>query len=145
MSTVPIAILSGAAVAALITGIVNLVLWKWNRRAKLEDDKTDRSDELDDIKNSLNRIFQSLDQLSDQQDNLYKRVTESEDLSKHLFRILYSAHIREIADKALKNGEISLRDKQTLHELHAAYHDDCNGNGFFKELIEDCDDLDVIP
>ena len=145
MEPIVVAILSGTAVAAIVTGIINLIIWRWDRKAKLEDDGNERNRQIQGIQDSLLSIAEAIDELSERQSEMSDKISESEDKNMKMFKILYSAQIREIADKALKAGEITLREKQTLHELHEAYHNECEGNGFFDELLADCDELTVIP
>ena len=51
--------------------------------------------------------------------------------------------IRYLGGKYIQTGEISLEEKETLHEMHAAYRA-LGGNGHLDTVMEEVDKLRVV-
>lgn len=108
-----LAFAAGAAGAALIKGIFDLLHWGLNRKAKKADAKEER-EQLDskELMRRMDVLF-----LADR-------------------TILYD-RIKHLGKSYLARGWITVEELEDLKNMHKVYHDPdkLNGNGFLDELM----------
>ena len=117
-------LLTGAASAAIIKLLDNLLIWLLNRRVA----KMDRSEER-----------AAAAQLSEDK---WKTDTErSVQELKDGLRIIMLDRIRYLGYAYLKDGEIDYDDRKYLNEMHGVYHNSLGGNGDLDMLMQSVNDL----
>lgn len=117
-------LLTGAAAAAFIKLIDNVILWHLNRKASKED-KADEKAEA-----------------AKKGEEKWKKDTEdSINGLKDGLRIIMLDRIRWLGQRYLKEGEIDFDDRRYLNEMHQVYHGSLGGNGDLNSLMEDVNDL----
>lgn len=117
-------LLTGAAAAAVIKLIDNLIIWWLNRHAS----KADKSDALkqksyDDEKEWKKRTDEMIDNLT-----VGVRVILMD-------RILY------LGQRYIQDGEVDFDDRRLLHEMHNVYHTKLGGNGDLDALMDGVNNL----
>lgn len=68
--------------------------------------------------------------------NLVKALVESQ-------KVMMVDRIRYLGGHYIQTGEISLEEKETLHEMHKAYRA-LGGNGHLDTVMEEVDKLQVV-
>jgi len=117
-------LLTGAAAAAFIKLIDNVIIWYLNRKASKED-KADEKAEA-----------------AKKDEEKWKKDTEdSINGLKDGLRIIMLDRIRLLGQRYLKDGEIDFDDRRYLNEMHQVYHGSLGGNGDLNSLMEDVNDL----
>ena len=117
-------LLTGAAAAAFIKLIDNVIIWHLNRKASKED-KADEKAEA-----------------AKKDEEKWKKDTEdSINGLKDGLRIIMLDRIRFLGQRYLKEGEIDFDDRRYLNEMHQVYHGSLGGNGDLNSLMEDVNDL----
>ena len=117
-------LLTGAAAAAFIKLIDNVIIWHLNRKASKED-KADEKAEA-----------------AKKDEEKWKKDTEdSINGLKDGLRIIMLDRIRSLGQRYLKDGEIDFDDRRYLNEMHQVYHGSLGGNGDLNSLMEDVNDL----
>ena len=61
-------------------------------------------------------------------------------LKEGVMYILYD-RIRYIAEKHIRDEEITFEDRRMLHKMHGVYHNRLGGNGDLDQLMADVDEL----
>lgn len=117
-------LLTGAASAAFIKLVDNVIQWKLARKAKKEDKAEEQAESNE--KAEWERIKSIEADL--------KSVIEGQ-------RYILLDRIRYLGLAYLKNGEISFDDRRLLHQMHSVYHDALHGNGDLDELMSEVDEL----
>lgn len=119
-------LLTGAAAAAIIKLLDNLLLWLLNRRAA----KADKSEE---------RAI-----AAQQTEDKWKADTEaSVNELKDALRIIMVDRIRHLGHRYLKDGEIDYDDRKYLNEMHAVYRS-LGGDGDLDLLMANVNDLPLV-
>ena len=117
-------LLTGAAAAAFIKLIDNVIIWHLNRKASKED-KADEKAEA-----------------AKKDEEKWKKDTEdSINGLKDGLRIIMLDRIRFLGQRYLKEGEIDFDDRRYLNEMNQVYHGSLGGNGDLNSLMEDVNDL----
>lgn len=112
--------------AGLVVIIQKILERKWAK-----DDRNEaKEDKLDKLEKKLEEMDQKLQELSDDVGHV-----------KNADRAILSDRIKWLGTKYLEAAEIDFEDRRILNQLHDAYHNDCNGNGDFKNLMEDVNEL----
>lgn len=116
-------LLTGAAGAAIIKLIDNVIQWKLARKAKLEDKADDDEAKYkEDTRLWREEIEKKIQALSTgQMVSLLDRI-----------QYLSRAYIRD--------GEVDFDDRHRLHQMHDAYHA-LGGNGDLNALMQEVDEL----
>ena len=117
-------LLTGAASAAFIKLVDNVIQWKLARKTKKED-KAEEQAESDEQaeKERLKGIKADL-----------KAVMEGQ-------RYILLDRIRYLGLAYLQKGEIPFDDRRLLHQMHSVYHGLLHGNGDLDELMSEVDEL----
>lgn len=145
--TIVTCFLSGAAAAALITGVKEIILWKLNRNAAVEDREEAREELEEDTATALEHHIDDANHKNEEILEMLKELKES--LETHISsdiiieRALYKQTIRNLCIEYINAGEIDIDDKKILIELHDVYHNELNGNGYFTELMKTVNKLPV--
>ena len=136
--TIIVCILSSTVAATIVTSIKELILWRLNRKAKIEDNSQENQNaELKQI-------------LSDHQESLEKLVKSIEDLEKKLSlslendKIILKDKIKYLILKYADVGEITLDEKQAINHMWHIYHFDLNGNGDLDDLMEMLESIKIV-
>ena len=115
---IALAALTGGVAVALINGIINLVMWLLNRRAKKKDDGTEDA-------------YSRLKTIEDKVDDLAKAAKYS------IFD-----RIRYLGQCYIDDGEIDFDDRRILNDMYKVYHcPTLKGNGDLKVLMEAVNNL----
>lgn len=116
-----LAILGGAAGAALVSGVFGVIMWKLNRKAAKED----RADERSTINCAARG--QEIEKLQTTVDVLILADRT----------ILYD-RIKHLGKSYIAQGYVILEDLEDLDRMHKVYHDPdkLNGNGFLDDLMK---------
>ena len=122
-----IGIFGGGAVGAGIMTIIQMCLKrKWAKEDKAEE-KTDKITEMNT----------RLDTISDQLKTAIDDIAHVKSANKAILE----DRIKWLGEKYLSEKEIDFDNRRILHNLHSAYHYDCNGNGDYDCLMRDVDEL----
>ena len=138
LETIIVCILSSTVAATIVTAIKELILWRLNRKAKIEDNSQESQHaELKQI-------------LSDHQESLEKLVKSIEDLEKKLSlslendKIILKDKIKYLILKYADVGEITLDEKQAINHMWHIYHFDLKGNGDLDDLMEMLESIKIV-
>ena len=138
LETIIVCILSSTVAATIVTSIKELILWRLNRKAKIEDNSQEsQNSELKQI-------------LSDHQESLEKLVKSIEDLEKKLSlslendKIILKDKIKYLILKYADVGEITLDEKQAINHMWHIYHFDLHGNGDLDDLMEMLESIKIV-
>lgn len=138
LETIIVCILSSTVAATIVTSIKELILWRLNRKAKIEDNSQE----------SQNAELKQI--LSDHQASLEKLVTSIEDLEKKLSlslendKIILKDKIKYLILKYADVGEITLDEKQAINHMWHIYHFDLHGNGDLDDLMEMLESIKIV-
>lgn len=138
LETIIVCILSSTVAATIVTSIKELILWRLNRKAKIEDNSQE----------SQNAELKQI--LSDHQESLEKLVKSIEDLEKKLSlslendKIILKDKIKYLILKYADVGEITLEEKQAINHMWHIYHFDLHGNGDLDDLMEMLESIKIV-
>ena len=118
MSDVLVCVLTGGVAAAGIKLIESVIVWRLNRKAKKEDDNTQKEKEQ-----------------RKQDDAEYEELVSTVENLKTANRLLMYDRIKHLCRTYLKAGEIDFNDLEDLVEMHDCYHNSLGGNGKLNELM----------
>lgn len=116
-------LLTGAAGAALIKLIDNIIQWRLNRKAQQEDKEAEKQEEAAEVTNEW-----------------MQHTTETISLLAEGQKCIMLDRIQYLCRAYLKDGEVDYDDRRRLHLMHDAYHD-LRGNGDLNVLMSEVDDL----
>lgn len=131
-------ILSSTLAATIVTSIKELVLWKLNRKAKVEDDTNE--DQHLELKEILSEHQESLEKVVDSVSELEKKLS----LSLENDKIILRDKIKYLVLKYVDIGEITLGEKQAIHHMWNIYHYDLGGNGDLDDFMEMLEGIPVV-
>lgn len=116
-------LLTGAAGAAIIKLIDNIIQWKLARKAKQEDRADDNMTKYrEDTRLWRADVEKKIQALSTAQ------------MVSLLDRIQY------LCKSYIRDGEVDFDDRHRLHQMHEAYHA-LGGNGDLNSLMQEVDEL----
>ena len=111
-------------------GLMVLIQKMFERKWAKADRNEAKEDKLDNLEKKLEEMNKKLQELSNDVGHL-----------KSAEKASLSDRIKWLGTRYLADGEIEFEDRQILHQLHDAYHNDCGGNGDYKCLMEAIDEL----
>ena len=117
-------LLTGAASAAFIKLVDNVIQWKLARKVKKEDKAEERQENVC----RTNQL--KIDKL---EETVQATITGQ--------RYILLDRLRYIGLAYLQKGEISFDERRLLHQMHSVYHDTLHGNGDLDELMSEVDEL----
>lgn len=126
MNDVLVCVLTGGVAAAGIKLIESLIVWRLNRKAKKEDDNTQKETEK-----------------KKHDEAEYEELVSTVEHLKTADRLLMYDRIKHLCRSYLRAGEIDLNDLEDLVEMHDCYHNDLGGNGKLNELMGLVKDLPI--
>lgn len=138
LETIIVCILSSTLAATIVTSIKELILWRLNRKAKIEDNSQESQN------SELKKI------LSDHQKSLEKLVESIVDLEKKLSlslendKIILKDKIKYLVLKYVDVGEITLDEKQAINHMWSIYHYDLKGNGDLDDFMEMLEEIKIV-
>lgn len=138
LENIIVCILSSTLAATVVTSIKELILWRLNRKAKIED-KSQKSQNSE-----LKKI------LSDHQESLEKLVNSISDLEKKLSlslendKIILKDKIKYLVLKYVEVGEITLDEKQAINHMWSIYHYDLKGNGDLDDFMGMLEEIKIV-
>lgn len=130
-------ILSSSVAVALVTAIKELVIWKLNRKAKIDDRKVEEEDTLTNLSTQIDTHQKSIDELVSILNNLETKM----DVSSNGMRVILKDRIKYIALGYIHREKISLEDKKNLKEMWQIYHFDLKGNGDLDDIMSLVEEL----
>ena len=138
--TIIVCILSSTLAATIVTSIKELVIWKLNRKAKLEDDGNAQEDTNEELKRILNDHQECLEKVAKSIEDLEKKLS----LSLENDKIILRDKIKYLILKYAELGEITLDEKQAINHMWHIYHFDLNGNGDLDDFMEILEEIKVV-
>ena len=142
MSTVAVIVtcaLSSSVVAAIVTSIKEVVLWKFNRKAKLDDDKVEKAEEDKDTNALLNKLGKRLKTIEE-------KIVSLEELLEHIKesdRLLMQDKIKTLILQYIEIGEVTYDERAFIHKMWNSYHYGLDGNGDLDDLMTIFDELPI--
>lgn len=125
-------LLSSALGVALVTAIKEIIIWKLNRKAKV-DDKKDSNDEIHQkLKQGIDEGYNKLDKLNKRMDKfsgVSQETQEQIDAIAQGTKLLLQVQILSLAMKYIDVGEITHEQRKLIHAMWDVYHHGLNGNG----------------
>lgn len=119
-------LLTGAAAAAVIKLIDNLLQWMLQRKAAKEDRAENKAEkEKKTEKDYLERLDKKIDGLT---------VGE---------RIILLDRIQYLGQEYIKDGSVDFDDRRRLNEMHSVYHNTLGGNGDLDVLMREVNCLPI--
>ena len=106
------AILGGSAVVALIEGIIGIIRWRLERKAKKSD------------------------ALEAEMEEWQKRMEANNAIQNEALKFILYDRIRFLGQAYIAAGEIDFDDRRILNSMHSVYHNGLNGNGDLDELMK---------
>lgn len=128
-------LLTGAAAAAVIKLIDNVVQWRLNRKAQKEDRAEAKKEKAAEKAEEKQELVCQANQL---------RIDELEDTVNAIAtgqRFILLDRIRYLGLSYISKGEISFDERRLLHQMHGVYHHELKGNGDLDELMSEVDEL----
>lgn len=118
--TILTAVLTGGFLVSLVNLVRDIIMWKKNRKATLEDREDQQYGErLKVVEEQVAKLIQS------QKYMLYDRI-------------------RYVGQSYIKDGEIDFDDRRILSEMHYVYHNILGGNGDLDTLMKEVNSLPLI-
>ena len=125
-----LAIVSGAAGAAIINGINERWKFKANRKATTEDRAEAKTDKTDELMKALEDLRGQLTTLKG-----------SDTAQAEALRLILLDRILYLGKGYIDRGEISYDDRRRFHAMHTCYHSGLGGNGDGDFIVEGVDAL----
>lgn len=125
-----LAIVGGAAGAAIITGINERWKFKANRKAVKEDRAEAKADKTDELAKTLADMQQQLATLK-----------ASDTAQAEALRLILLDRVLYLGKSYIDKGEISYDDRRRFHAMHDCYHTGLGGNGDAALIVEGVDAL----
>jgi len=115
---------TGAASAAVIKLVDNIIQWCLARKAKKADKADEEAESAERAeKERIKTIELDLKAVMDGQ------------------RYILLDRIRHLGLSYLSRGEITFDERRLLHQMHSVYHESLHGNGDLNELMSEVDEL----
>lgn len=130
ISAALLAIVGGAAGAAIINGINERWKFKANRKAAKEDRAEAKADKTDELTKALGDLRGQL-----------KTLKESDTAQAEALRLILLDRILYLGKGYIDKGEISYDDRRRFHAMHNCYHSGLGGNGDADLIVEGVDAL----
>lgn len=140
LETIIVCILSSTLAATVVTSIKELVLWKLNRKAKLEDDGNAQEDTNEELKRILNDHQECLEKVAKSIGDLERKLN----LSLENDKIILKDKIKYLVLKYVEVGEITLDEKQAINHMWHIYHFDLQGNGDLDDFMEMLENIKIV-
>lgn len=112
-----IVLLGGTSAAALISTIGNIILHLLQRSERKKEKQNDRQQEQIDKLNAIGKGVMLLE------------------LDK----------IKYLGLRFIRDGGITYEDRVLLHKMHDNYHKELDGNGDLDQIMEEVDELPLVP
>lgn len=125
-----LAIVGGAAGAAIINGINERWKFKANRKAAKEDRAEAKADKTDELAKTLGELQSQL-----------KTLKDSDTAQAEALRLILLDRILYLGKGYIDKGEISYDDRRRFHAMHTCYHSGLGGNGDADLIVEGVDAL----
>lgn len=138
--TIIVCILSSTLAATVVTSIKELIMWKLNRKAKLEDDDNEQEDTNTELKHILNDHQECLERVARSIEDLEKKLS----LSLENDKIILKDKIKYLVLKYVDIGEITLEEKQAINHMWHIYHFDLHGNGDLDDLMDMLESINIV-
>lgn len=130
LTTALLAIVGGAAGAAIINGINERWKFKANRKAVKEDRAEAKADKTDELTKTLADMQQQLATLK-----------ASDTAQAEALRLILLDRVLYLGKSYIDKGEISYDDRRRFHAMHDCYHTGLGGNGDANLIVEGVDAL----
>lgn len=121
-------LLTGAAAAAVIKLLDNLLQWKLNRKAAKEDKAEQKAEE------------------STKSEAEWRNDTEKKiDALTVGMRIILLDRIQYLGQVYISEKEVDFDDRRRLNDMHTVYHSHLGGNGDLDVLMKEVNELPLKP
>lgn len=162
-------ILSSSVAVAVITTVKELVIWKMNRRATVEDKETNLKDKVENLTKEKNKFVQEFQEFQDGEEtmqnnlmslkkslheqletskklsenvkNIQETVSAQYEVLKAVDRYILGDHIKTMALEKLKEKTITFDDRKKLHDMWDLYHYGLGANGDLNSVMNQIDNL----
>lgn len=112
-----IALLGGASASALISTVGNIILHFLQRKERREEKQSGHQKQMQDKLNAIGKGVMLLE------------------LDK----------IKYLGLRFIRDGGITYEDRALLHKMHDNYHKELGGNGDLDQIMEEVDELPLVP
>lgn len=138
------AICSGAVFVAIIETLRALGAWILNRWAKKKDHQEEKEEKkIDEQLEELRQNQEELKQNQKDEEDRMQRIEEALGIQKETNMFILYDRLKYLAKGFIKDGEISLEDRNTWNDMHECYHKN-DGNGKLDALSDYINDLPII-
>lgn len=138
LETIIVCILSSTVAATVVTSIKELILWRLNRKAKIEDDNQD--DQYAELKKILGNHQICIEKVVKSLEDLEKKLS----LSLENDKIILKDKIKYLVLKYVDVGEITLDEKQAINHMWSIYHYDLKGNGDLDDFMGMLEEIKIV-
>lgn len=128
-------ILSSSVAGILVSSVKDLIMWRLNRKAKIEDDRI--ANDHESLKDDLLAQKEDINQIRSFMENVSSKI----DINSHSMRVILKDRIQFLALHHIRQESISFEDRKNLHEMWHIYHFDLGGNGDLNDIMELVDEL----
>ena len=132
-------LLTSSVVVSLISLAGSVMLYKMNRKAALEDRHDEIKNNVEALQKSLNQIQEDYVRLNTKLENLTTMILDLKDSQ----RILMHNEILSKIKHAMKEGHISLEERNTIISMHDTYHNKLGGNGQLDAAMKDLMEIEA--
>lgn len=70
-----------------------------------------------------------------------KERRANDDATKSALRVLLEIEIKNYARRYIERGYIEIEELEEIERMNTVYHDQLNGNGFIKSVMQQCENL----
>lgn len=136
--------LFGSSVVVAIVGIIsNVLTFKMNRKATIEDRNESKNDKVKELEDRVESIEKKVDKQSDELAELIKKLSETVDNVREGQKMVLYDRILYLSGEYLKSNHITYNEKKNLNMMHSIYHNKLGGNGDLDDRMEDVDKIPV--
>ena len=133
--------LFGAGGLAIINIMQERWKWKADRRAKIEDRKTEENDKLDEISKNFKEYTVKQEEFSKKMDERLEAIEKKDKERTDAMKYVLLDRIICIGQSYIKHGEVGFDERKRLREMHHCYHSVLGGNGDADFIMNAVDEL----
>ena len=133
-------LLTSSVIVSFISLIGSVMLYKMNRKAALEDRHDEIKQNVEALQLSMNVISEDYNRLNNKLENLTTMILDL----KESQRILMHSEILTKIKRAMKEGHITLEERNTIISMHDTYHNKLGGNGQLDAAMKDLMEIEAV-
>jgi aminoglycoside phosphotransferase family enzyme len=138
-------VLSSSLAVVVVETIKELILWRLNRKATVDDREDSISKRISGLEERAKKNAASLERLTELLEKWEKDAEIQHRILKKSCKSLLSDRIRHITMEKLQQNEITFSERKELIEMWEIYHYDLDGNGTFDAVMEQIHRMPTIP